>query len=129
MEVHFTVKLVDLNRAFRRLLARLPDESEARGDFVLFNAGGNNLDIVAGGTSEALSAIVTQPGQTRVPSTVFCGIARTLRFYRGRVIVISFSPGALRIDRTDYRHSSISVLAPSGGRAIGATKPAKLQNL
>ena len=127
MEIEAHVSLIDLKRAFRRLLA-LPDESEEGEDFVLFHADGNSLDIVAGGTSEALSATVMHPGHARVPSTVFGGIARTLRFYRARVIVISFSPGAVRIDRTDYRHPSVSVLA-NAGQAIVATKPAKLQNL
>jgi hypothetical protein len=43
--------------------------------------------------------------------------------------MISFSLGSLRIDQTDYRHPSISVLALDGGKAITGTKPAKLQNL
>lgn len=129
MEIEVRVRLIDLKRAFRRLLTRLPDESEAGGDFIVFSASGNSLYIVAGGTSEALSAAVTQPGQTRVPSTIVRGIARSLRFYRGRIVAISFSPGVVRIDRTDYRHPGICVLAPDGGQAIGVTKPAKLQNL
>jgi hypothetical protein len=129
MEIAVRVSLIDLKRAFRRLLARLPDESEAGGDFVFFNADGNSLNIVAGETSETLNATVMRPGQARVPSIVVCGIARTLRFYRGRVIVISFSPEAVRIDRTDYRHPTISVLAPSGGQVVVVTKPAKLHNL
>ena len=128
MEIEAHVSLIDLKRAFRRLLA-LPDKSEEGEDFVLFHADGNSLDIVAGGTSEALSATVMHPGHARVPSTVFGGIARTLRFYRGTVIVISFSPGSVRIDRTNYRHPTISVSAPSGGQVVVVTKPAKLQNL
>ena len=122
MEIEVRLSLIDLKRAFRRLLARLPDESEAGGDFIAFIARGNNLDMVVGGTSEVLSASVVHPGQARVPYPVFCGIARTLRFHRGGVIAIAFSPGSFRIDRTDYRHSSISVLA------LGA-KLTKLQNL
>jgi hypothetical protein len=129
MEVEVRVSLIDLKRAFHRLLARLPDESEAGGDFIVFSASGDRLDIVAGGTSEVLSASVVYPGQARVPCPVFRGIARTLRFYRRGVIAIALSPGSLRIDRTDYRHTSISVLAPGRGRAIVGTKPAKLQNL
>ncbi|PYX38655.1 MAG: hypothetical protein DMG81_11240 [Acidobacteria bacterium] len=129
MQIEVRVSLIDLKRAFRRVLARLPDESEAGGDFVIFSADGDTLDIVAGGTSEALSATVTHPGQARVPSAVFCGIARTLRFYRARVIVISLLHGIVRIDQTDYRHPGISVLALGRGRAIGMTEPAKPQNL
>jgi hypothetical protein len=128
MEMEVPVSLVDLKRAFRRLLARLPDESEAGGDFVVFNASGDRLDIVVGGTLEALSASVAHAGQARVPCPVFRGVGRTLRFHRGGVIAIALSPGALRIDRTDYRHTSISVLAPGRGQAIVGTKPAKLQN-
>jgi hypothetical protein len=69
------------------------------------------------------------PGTARVPYPVFCGIARTLQFYRGRVIAIAFSPGILRIDRTVYRHPNISVPVPGRGRAIIGPKLAKLQNL
>jgi hypothetical protein len=88
----------------------------------------DRLDIVVGGTSEVLNASVVHPGQATVPSPVFRGIARTLRFHHGGVITIALSPGSLRIDRTDYRHPSISVLAPSRGQAIDGTNPAKLQN-
>jgi hypothetical protein len=60
IEVH--VCLIDLKHAFRRLAARLPDESEAGGDFIVFSASGNSLDIVVGGTSEVLNAAVVHPG-------------------------------------------------------------------
>jgi len=122
MGIEVRVRLIDLKRAFRRLLARLPDESEAGGNFVVFSASGDSLDMVVGGTSEVLSANVVHPGQARVSYPVFCGIARTLRFHRAGVIAIVLSPGSFRIDRTDYRHPTISVLGP------GAKLP-KLQNL
>jgi len=129
VEIEVRVSLIDLKRAFRRLLARLPDESEAGGDFIVFSASGNSLDIVVGRTSEVLNATVVHPGQARVPCAVFRGIARTLRFNRGKFITIAFLAGALRIDRTGYRHSSISVLAPCRGHVLVGSKPAKLQNL
>jgi hypothetical protein len=109
MEVEVRVVLIDLKRAFRRLLARLPDESEASSDFIVFSASGNRLDIVVGGTSEVLSATVLHPGQARVPSPVFRGIARTLRFYGGRAVAVASSTGLLRIVRTEFRHPNISV--------------------
>jgi hypothetical protein len=128
MEVEVRVSLIDLKRAFRRLLVRLPDESEAGGDFIVFSASEDRLDIVLGGTSEVLNASVAHPGQARVLCPVFRGVARSLRFHRGKVIAITLSPGSLRIDRTDYRHPRISVLAPGGKKAIIGTNPAKLQN-
>lgn len=129
MEIEVRVSLVDLKRAFRRLLARLLDESEAGADFIVFSASGSSLDIVVGGTSEVFSASVLHPGQAKVPCPVFRGITRTLRFHRAKTVTIALSPGMLRIDRTDYRHPSNSVLTPRRGRAIVGTKPAKLQNL
>jgi hypothetical protein len=129
MEIEVRVRLIDLKRAFRRLLARLPDESEASGDFIVFSASGNRLGIVVGGTSEVLNANVVHPGEARVPSPVFRGIARSLRFHRGKVIAITLSPGSLTIAQTDYRHRRISVLARDGGQAIVGAKPAKPQNL
>jgi hypothetical protein len=128
MEIEVRVSLIDLKRAFRRLSARLPDESEAGGDFIDFNASEKTLEIAVGGTFEVLNATVVHSGQAKVPCFVFRGIARTLRFYRGKFITIAFLAGALRIDRTAYRHSSISVLAPCRGHALVGTKPAKLQN-
>jgi hypothetical protein len=103
------VSLIDLKRAFRRLLARLPDESEAGGDFIVFSASGDRLEIVVGGTSEVLSASVVHPGQARVPCPVFRGIAKTLRFYRGRTVTVVSSKGLLKIGRTEFRHPNISV--------------------
>jgi hypothetical protein len=109
MDIDVRVSLIDLKRAFRRLLARLPDESEAGGDFIVFSASGSRLDLVVGGTSEALNATVVHQGEARVPSAVFRGIARTLRFYRGRTVTVASSKGLLRIDRTEFRHPSITV--------------------
>ena len=110
MGIEVRVHLIDLKRAFRRLMARLPDESEAGAEFIVFRADTDRFDIIAGGTSETLRASVAYPGEARVPCPVFRGIARTLRFHRGRVIMISLSPGSLRIDQTNYRHPRISVL-------------------
>jgi hypothetical protein len=120
MGFELRVSLTDLKRAFRRLLARLPDEMEAGSDFIVFSASGDRLDIMVGGTSEVLNVTVVHPGQARVPSPVFRGIARTLRFHRGGVIAIALSTGSLRIDRTDYRHPSIS--ARGKAQAIVASK-------
>lgn len=108
-DIEFTVSLVELKRAFRRLSARLPDESEAGGELVVFDASHNTLEIVALGTSEGLSASVIYPGRASVPFPVFLGIARVLRFYRRRTVRFAFSGGVLRIDRTNIRHPSISV--------------------
>jgi hypothetical protein len=111
MEIEVWVSLIDLKRAFRRLLARLPDEPEAGGDFIFFSASGNSLDIVVGRTSEVLNATVVHPGQARVPCAVFRGIARTLRFYRMCSVQLACSAEVFRIGRTGFRHPSISALA------------------
>jgi hypothetical protein len=104
-------------------------ESPSCADFIDFNAREKILEIVVGGTFEVLNATVVHPGQAKVPCAVFRGIARTLWFYRRKFITIAFLAGALRIDRTFYRHSSISVRAPCREHELVGTKPAKLQNL
>lgn len=129
MEIEVLVNLVDLKRAFRRLLTRLPDESEAGGEFIVFGAGRKTLEITAGATSEVLTATVMHPGHARVPSTVFRGIARVLRFYRGRTVTVAVKEGLIRIARTDFRHPRIYVLARGPGQPIVGTKPAKPQKL
>jgi hypothetical protein len=88
MEIEVRLSLVDLKCAFRRLSARLPDESEAGADFIVFKADADHLEIVSGGTSETLRASVVYPGEALVPCPVFRGIARTLQFYRGRAVSI-----------------------------------------
>jgi hypothetical protein len=129
VEVEVRVSLIDLKRAFRRLLARLPDESEAGRDLIVFSARENRLDIVVGGTSEVLNASVVHPGQATVPCPVFRGIARILRFYRRRTVHFAVSAGVLRIDRTDFRHPGISVSIGWGTRgAIVTAKATKAQN-
>jgi hypothetical protein len=109
MDIEAHVSLIDLKRAFRRLLTRLPDESEAGGDLIDFNACEKTLEIVVGGTSEVLNATVLHPGRARVPSPVFRGIARSLRYYRGRTFTVASSKGLLRIGQTEFRHPNISV--------------------
>lgn len=110
-DVEFTVSLTELKRAFRRLLARLSDESESGGgEFVVFDASHNSLEIVVPGTSEGLSASVVHPGRASVPVRVFSGIARSLRFYRGKMANVAFSGGVARIGRTAFRHKDISIL-------------------
>jgi hypothetical protein len=112
-DIEFTISLVELRRAFRRLSARLSDESEAGGELVVFDASPNCLDIVAQGTSEGLSASVVHPGRASVPFPVIRGIARILRFYRQKKVRFAFSAGELRIDRTAFRHKDISILPRS----------------
>lgn len=107
--VRFTVNLVDLKRAFRRMLARLPDEAEAGTDCVAFNARGTVLEILAGDTSEFTQANIVQPGQGRVSLSVFRRIARTLQFFRRRLIAVTFSSRMLQVERTQFRHPEISV--------------------
>jgi hypothetical protein len=126
--IEVCVSLTDLKRAFRRLLARLPDESEKGSEFIIFRAHGKNLDVTTGGTSETLIASVVHPGLVIVPCSIFRGVARTLRFFRGNGVTIASSTGMLRIARTEFRHPNISVLAPGAEHAIVGTKPAKLQN-
>ena len=126
LALQFTVKLIDLRRAFRRLLVRLPDESEAGGDSVVFRAIGDSLEIAAGTTSEVLHAAVAQPGEGRIPHSVFQGIGRSLPFHRGRFISASLSPGVLRIDHTDYRHPGIFVQTADRKHSIRDAKPQNL---
>ena len=73
MGFELRVRLTDLKRAFRRLLARLPDEMEAGCDFILFKAGGSSLEIVSGGTSEVLKALILHQGKASVTEPVFRG--------------------------------------------------------
>lgn len=112
MGVEFTVSLIELKRAFRRLSVRLPDESEAGGELVVFNARQSSLEIVARGTTEGLRAAVIHSGQGAASFSVFRGIARALGYYRGTSVRFVFSAEVLRINRTCFRHPSILVLTP-----------------
>jgi hypothetical protein len=109
VQIQFTVNLADLKRSSRRLLTRLSDESEAGGEFVVFNATGDGLQIVASGTSEGLTAIVSNAGVARIPYPVFRGIIRTFSTYHTRKLTFTFSAGQLTVDSTVFRHPQISV--------------------
>ena len=112
MDVEFIVRQRELKRAFRRLSLRLPDESESSADFVLFKVHDSALEILGQKTSEGLTVTVIHPGLASVPVPVFLGITRALLFYRGTTVRFAFSPEAVRINRTCFRHPSISVLTP-----------------
>ena len=99
-QVQFTVNLTNLKRSSRRVLTRLPDELEAGGDIVVFNATGDSLQIVANSTSEGLAAIVSKAGVGRMPNAVFRGIVRTFRTYHTRKLTFTFSAGEMTVDAT-----------------------------
>jgi hypothetical protein len=109
-DIEFTVSLTELKRAFRRLSARLPDESEAGEEFVVSDACDSNLEIMASRTSEGLSASVVYPGRARVPFPVIRGVARVMRFYREKTVRLTFSAGVFRVDHTEFRHAGITAL-------------------
>jgi hypothetical protein len=113
MEVEFSVSLVAVKRAFRRLSARLPDESDAGVAFAVFAACDDKLEITANGTSEGLSASGIRPGRASVPFPVFRGVARILRFYHLKVVRLVLSAGELTFDRTTFRQKDISILPRS----------------
>ena len=92
MNVEFTVSLVELKRAFRRVSARLLDESEAGAKSVRFNVSESSLEVLAQETAEGLTAAVVHPGRATVPLPVFRGIARAMPFYRGTRVRFAFSP-------------------------------------
>ena len=115
-DIEFTVSLTELKRAFRRLSARLPDESEAGGEIVVFTASDDKLEITANETQEGLSASVVHPGRASVPFPFFWH-CQSLRVYRQKTIRFAFSAGVLRMYRTALRHPSISVYSTSVLRA------------
>jgi hypothetical protein len=106
--VRFSVNLIELKRSCRRLLTRLPDESEAGGEGVVFNATGDGLQIVANSTSEGLVAIVSNAGVAQMPYPVFRGIIRTFSTYHAQRLAFTFSSGQLTVNGTVFRHPQIS---------------------
>lgn len=121
MEAQFTLNLIDLKRACRRLVMRLSDESASGGEFVVFHATKNSLTIETGNSSEQLPATVCQSGCASLPVAVFCAFAKAMRFHRRRQIEICFSTGRIIVDRARIRHPKIIAgtcdsLAESCGR-------------
>ena len=108
MEVEFSVNLIELKRAFRRLLVQLPDKSEAASESVIVEARGDSVEIVAQDTVEGIPVCIVHSGRASVPSAVFSGLARTLRFYRQQTVRLAFSAGTVKIDRAEFRHPEIS---------------------
>lgn len=84
MDVEFTVSLVELKRAFRRLAVALPDESEAGGELVVFEASHNSFEIVARRTSEGLSVSVVHPGRASAPLPSSAGLPESCGSIPGR---------------------------------------------
>jgi hypothetical protein len=121
-QVQFTVNLTDLKRSSRRLLTRLSDESEASGEFVIFNAPVDGLQLVANSTSEGLTAMVSNVGVARIPHHVFRGIVRTFSSYHTRKLTFAFSAGQLTVDDTVSRHPQnlgrLATLAKFGSNAF-----------
>lgn len=127
MEIEVHLSLSALKSAIRRLVVRLDDCDQSCDGLVEFRAQDDRVEISAGVTSEILDASVTRGGQAKLPSEFFRGIARALRFHRGRDSVsILLSKGSLRIDGTEYRHDGISVYRLRAELGASAAKPTKL---
>lgn len=109
VEVRFSVSLVDLKRAVRRLLLRLGDESTEGEGFVVFDSSKDSLEIKTINSSEQLSEQVLHLGAASVPTAVFCAVSRTLRFHRRKRVEICFSPGMMTIDSAVIRHPRIDI--------------------
>lgn len=62
MAVVFTVNLIELRQAGRRLVVRLADEAEGETECVVFNATGNTLELVTTNSSEGLRTTVGHSG-------------------------------------------------------------------
>jgi len=110
VHVRFTVDLVELRKACRRLVLRLSDESETGTNFALFHATGSTLELSTRNSSEVLNPTIHRSGQATVPRPVFYRLVSTLRYFRGTFIDFEFSSGIIVLNgRTQIRHSGISV--------------------
>jgi hypothetical protein len=129
VQVRFTVNLVELRRACRRLLSRLSDESESGTDFAVFDATGTAMELSTGNSSEVLDATIHRSGQAKVQRPVFSKLVSALRYFRGTVIEFEFSAGTIVLNgRTRIRHLGISLSrwAPGGCSAETRLEPARL---
>ena len=110
MEVRFSVNLIELKQACRRLIARLADESDGDTDYIVLMATGNTLEIRTGNSSEAVPTTITQSGRALIPRRVFCCLVNALRYCRGKTVQFDFSAGTITLSgRTQIRHPQISV--------------------
>ena len=85
------VKLAELKRACKRLLARMSDECDSSNHSVIFTADRDYLRIQIGGSSETISAAVLQTGRESLPCSLFWDMTQTLRFYRKKKVGIVVS--------------------------------------
>ncbi|MGH9510808.1 MAG: hypothetical protein ACRD2U_01595 [Terriglobales bacterium] len=97
------VSTADLKRACKRLLARLRDERDSGDVPVVFTCDHDDLGIQIGSSSETIPAVVVVSGIESVRSSLFSGMAQTLRFYRKKKIEIAVLNGELRIERMVFR--------------------------
>lgn len=104
------VDVAEMKRACRRLLARLPDESESGNSSVVFTADRDNLRVEIGDSSETIHAAVVQSGNESVQCSLFSAMAQTLRFYRKKNVEIAVSENELKIERMVFRQSTHDVL-------------------
>jgi len=103
------VKVAEMKRACKRLLARFPDEYESGNQSVVFTADHDSLRIQVGSSSEVIPAVVMQRGKESVESPLFSGMAQTLRFYHKKKVEIAVSDNELKIERMIIRLSTHDV--------------------
>lgn len=106
-EVTFRVRLVDLERGVKQLLANR--DKNAAGDFadVLVSECVATLRTV--GSSTEIPVAGTAPGAARVPVSCFEEFIRQSRTFHQREIEISISPGVFKIGSWRQKYPDISL--------------------
>ena len=123
VEVSFRPK--DFNNALKQLFALKSTPGQAKLEYVDFNTGDDEVELVTTGIASSFPARIKTGGYARIPYVTFSGLSRSLRDLSEAQVVVSIHEGELKAANLAFRHPSITI-RPIGARTVDLPVDASL---
>ena len=115
MPVEVSFRLKDFKNALKHLFVLKPTRGQAKLEYVDFNTGDDEVELVTTGIASSFPARIKTHGYARIPYPTFSGLSRSLRNLSEQPVVVSIHEGELKAANLAFRHPRITI-RPTGVR-------------
>ena len=115
MPVEVSFRLKDFKTALKHLFVLKPTRGQAKLEYVDFNTGDDEVELVTTGIASSFPARIKTHGYARIPYPTFSDLSRSLRNLSEQPVVVSIHEGELKAANLAFRHPRITI-RPTGVR-------------
>ena len=109
MPVEVSFRLKDCKNALKHLFALKPTRGQAKLEYVDFNTGDDEVELVTTGIASSFPARIKTGGYARIPYLTFSGLSRSLRNLSEEPVVVSIHGGELKAANLAFKHPRITI--------------------